>query len=102
MFACLKLFQHEAVFANTGENTDCKCVMLALDLCTQEGPRHDLPLMSPSGLVTLDLCVVSGTGHLPWLPLCQIPHSAVCCAWSPSFPPAKAWLVAALYSAGVS
>lgn len=50
------------------------------------GERYDLPLMSPSGLVTLDLCVVSGTGHLSWLPLCQIPCSAVCLPWSLSFP----------------
>lgn len=32
------------------------------------GNRHDLPLMSPSGLVTLNPCVVGGAGHLPWLP----------------------------------
>lgn len=66
------------------------------------GNRHDLPLMSPSGLVTLDPCVVGGAGHLPWLPLCQISHSALCCACSLIPPLAKPGLVAALYSAGVS
>lgn len=56
-----------------------------LGVCTQE-KRYDQPLMSPSGLVTLDLCVVSGTGHLSWLPLCQIPCRVVCLPWSLSFP----------------
>lgn len=46
-----------------GENIDCKCDALASE-CVYTGERHHLPLMSPSGLVTLDLCVVSGTGHL--------------------------------------
>ena len=50
------------------------------------GERYGLPLMSPAGLVTLDLCGVSGRGHLSWLPLRQIPCRVVRLPCSLSFP----------------